>query len=181
MIILFEGPDNVGKGTQIQKLLPLLHDKPVHQLHYSAVKGFNTPEEAKEYSVQTYNGMFYILIYAYLNCNFILDRSHIGEMVYAPLYRKYDGDYVLDLEKYWMHHAHFWDQIYLITFIDDPENLIKRDDGLSFTVDHDKKQDEINMFIDASKKSNINHKHIINIFDKSIDQVHEETRSFLHV
>jgi len=180
MIIIFEGPDNVGKGTQIQKILPYLHDRPTHQLHYSAVTGFNTPEETKEYSEKTYFSMFKLLHHYYEEFNFVLDRSHIGEMVYAPLYRNYDGDYVLEIEKVWMGYD-FWKQIYLITFVDDPENLIKRDDGLSFTIEPDKKKDEINRFMEAFKKSNIKYKHTINVFNKSIDQVHEEVRKYLDV
>lgn len=181
MIILCEGPDNVGKGTQIQKLLPLIHNKPTHQLHYSAVKGFPTPEETLKYSKEIYDSMFRLLYNGSVNCNFILDRSHIGEMIYAPMYRKYSGDYVLELEKNWKKHTEFWSQIYLVTFIDEPENLIKRDDGLSFSIDIEQKRKEINLFIDATKKSNVQHKHIINIFGRTIDQVHAELRKFLNV
>lgn len=181
MILLCEGPDAVGKSTQVQKLLPLLHNLTTHQWHYSAIKGFSSPEETKEYSSQTYNNMFNILQNNYEENNFILDRSHIGEMVYSPLYRDYSGDYVLDLEWKWSKDATFWNQLYLITFIDDPEHLIARDDGLSFSIELNKKQDEVNRFIEATKKSYIMHKHILNISGRTIDQVHEEVRRFLNV
>jgi len=111
---------------------------------------------------------------------FIYDRSHLGESVYSPIYRNYSGDYVFDIEK---ESKDFGcktiNSCALIVFVDEPENLIKRDDGLSFSVDLDKKQDEINRFIEAFNKSNIKKKILINIKDRSIEEVHEIIVKFL--
>lgn len=180
MTILFEGADNCGKSTQIQKVIHLLHDKSVHQLHYSAVKGFASKEEASSYSCKMYSDMFKILYENYENNHFLLDRSHIGEMVYAPMYRGYSGDYVLNIENYWRAYKDFWNQVYLITFIDSPENLINRDDGLSFTIIKEKKQQEIESFIKATEKSLIINKVIIDVNRKDIETVFEEIRKFIN-
>lgn len=181
MTIICEGLDRCGKSTQIQKLLPFLNDRSVHQLHYSAIKGFETKEETSTYSCEMYSDMFKLLYVFCEDMHFILDRSHIGEMVYAPMYRGYDGDYVLNIENYWRTFKDFWNQVYLITFIDKPESVIKRDDGLSFSIDVEKKKQEINSFVEATNKSLILHKLIIDIDGKSIDEVTEEIRRFLNI
>lgn len=178
MVLIFEGPDNVGKGTQITKIQPLLIDKPIHVLHYSAIKGFETNEEVKAYSDSLYRSMFSLLENNYKHNHFILDRSHIGEVVYSPMYRNYDGSYVYNLEQ-WHTGTDFWKEVFLITFIDNAENLIKRDDGLSFTIELDKKRKEIDAFVDATMRSNIINKKIINIAGKDVDMVHEEVKHFI--
>ena len=59
----------------------------------------------------------------------------------------YTGEYVLDIEKNFSTYAAIWDNLYLITLVDEPQNLIDRDDGLSFSIDLDKKTTEIDNFI----------------------------------
>jgi len=179
MIILFEGPDRCGKSTQITKLQSLLTDKPLHLLHYFALKGFSNSESIKEYSYNLYKSMFDLLKNNYKESHFIIDRAHISEAVYSPLYRNYSGEYVYDLEKNYIG-TEFWSQFYLITFIDNIENIIKRDDGLSFTIEPGNISKEINSFIDATQKSNIINKKIINIANKSINIVQEEIKRFLN-
>lgn len=88
----------------------------------------------------------------------IVDRSHIGEMVYSPLYRNYSGDYVLDIEK-----QYNTNNFYLIVLTDRAENLISRDDGLSHSTDIDKKNEELELFREAFQKSNIKNKYMMNI------------------
>lgn len=179
-IIICEGLDRCGKDTQIKLIQQLFIDKPLHILHYSNYKGFETAIQTEEYSYKVYKSMFELLSNNYKQLHFILNRSHIGEYVYAPMYRSYSGSYVFNLELYQKRiHKEFWESIYLITFIDEVDNLIKRDDGLSHSIETDKKQEEINRFIEATNKSNINHKKIININGKNIEKVFEEVKEFL--
>lgn len=100
----------------------------------------------------------------------ICDRSHIGEMVYGPIYRGYSGEYVLDIEHEFSHIHPLWDNLFLFTLYDEPENLIKRDDGLSFSTDLEKKRVEINNFKHAHSSSTIKHKMLLNIKEHSADQ-----------
>jgi len=179
MILIIEGPDRCGKSTQILKTQPLLTDRPLHTLHYSSIKGFKTSNEVKTYSEKLYKSMFTLLRENHYESHFILDRSHIGEVVYSPMYRKYDGSYVYDIEKLFSADPDFWSELYLITFIDNAENVIKRDDGLSFTTELEKKKIEIQAFVDATNRSHILNKTIININNKDIAVVHEEVKSFL--
>jgi len=180
MIVLFESPDRCGKSTQSQ----LLYNKlwrlgPTHSLHYSNLKGASK-EESLNNSIILYSDMFNLLLKGPKNRNFILDRSHIGEYVYAPMYRGYDGSYIFDIEKQFMNNDN-WNLIYLVTFIDKAENIIKRDDGLSFSTQVENKKKEINSFVEASKKSYIKNKIVIDINGKSIEEVEKEVDSFLNI
>lgn len=176
MVILLSAPDRCGKTTQINNIKNYLEEKGklVHYLHYSAIKG----EDIKNRSKQYYSEMFQLIKFAtHNNINLILDRCHDGECVYGPIYRGYSGDFVFDIE------LNFGNRVLnnclLITFIDKPENLVKREDGLSFTVELDKKQREVNLFKDFYEKSNIKHKLLIDIDGKSIETVFEPIRTCL--
>lgn len=160
MNIIIEGPDNVGKSTLINNIKKTFNTSTFHTLHYSNVRQ-PTIEEHIEYSSLLYKEMFSIcdFITKNQNSNTICDRSHIGEMVYSPLYRNYSGDYVLYIEK----EQSNLDDYILIVLIDDPNNLIKRDDGLSHSVDPYKKQQEIDLFKDAYNKSLIKNKLLVDV------------------
>lgn len=158
-VILIEGPDNVGKSTLIRNLKNKLNDEVFLTLSFANVKQ-NSPEEHIEYSKELYDNMFKFCRFQteIIGNSLIIDRSHIGEMVYSPLYRNYSGDYVLDIES-----EYNTDNFYLIVLTDTAENLISRDDGLSHSIDLDKKNEELNLFREAFKKSNIQNKYMMNI------------------
>lgn len=179
MTVIFEGPDNVGKGTQIRKIQPLLTDKPIHVLHYMNIKGFDSMSDVRAYSEDMYRSMFHIANTFYFRDHFVMDRAHIGEVVYSPMYRNYDGSYVYNIEREFMNFPKFWNTVHLITFVDKPENLIKRDDGLSFSTQLDKKQAEIDAFIEATNNSNIKNKLILDIDGKNEDEVFDIIRNFI--
>jgi hypothetical protein len=101
-------------------------------------------------------------------------------MVYGPVYRGYTGEYVLDIERKFTHVHPIWDNLYLFTLIDQPENLIKRDDGLSFSIDVKKKETEINNFINAYEKSLIKNKLLINIVHADAAKVSERVTHFIN-
>jgi len=186
MITIFEGIDNVGKTTQINLLNVELFKRGYinHILHYSAIKGVSN-NESKIYSKELYESMFDILYESTSNIiknniSFILDRSHIGEAVYSPLYREYNGDYVFSIEKLNKHFkSNFWSKFYLILLIDDPINVISREDGKSFSTDINTKYKEIELFENAVKKSHINNKLTININGLSIEDVQEKINKFI--
>ena len=156
MTLLIEGCDNVGKGTQIEYIKKYEEEKyncPVHYMHYSNIKG---AKDVRAVSEELYRQMFKIVGADYGNCLIICDRSHLGEAVYSPIYRGYNGDYIFDLEK----EADLKTKVGLLVFTETAENLIKRDDGLSFSIDVDKKNDEIARFKAAYDKSILTKKFI---------------------
>jgi len=169
-MIIIEGPDNVGKDTQIKKIQKWYYKKykePLIKTHCSYY-GINNPELALEEYIRISE---LDLIYPIIS-----NRLHIGELVYGPIYRNYtkkEIEKVLEFEKIFLK-----DSI-LFIFIDNPKNLIQRDDGQSFTTDLKLKEKEINLFEKAYELSNIKSKFLINIEDKNEDDVFDIVKYFL--
>ena len=180
LYIIVEGPDNVGKSTLIQNIKNHFNNFTMHSLHYSNVRQ-NSPEAVIEYSENLYAGMFEIMVHQsrFENSGVICDRSHLGEMVYGPIYRDYSGEYVLDIEKSYQHLRFLWDNLVLVTLVDEPARLIGRDDGLSFSIDLSKKTTEINSFITAHSRSNIQHKLLVNIKDHNEEEALKAVVEFI--
>lgn len=197
MVVLFDGLDNTGKTTQIQKLVSYFANKDMISTvcKYSKFDKLDKKKEEK-FSKRFYKDYFEKIVNwpdkvipdpAYIaednihyihDNNLILDRGHISEAVYASMYRSYSGDYVWDLEKCLENKYN----IYLIVLIDSVEKAIEREDGLSLSNGNaDKINIEISKFAEAYKKSCIQNKIIIDINGLSIEEVFTQIRKFLDV
>ena len=182
MIIFLEGSDNVGKGSQIANIRNHFYpEKQFHILHYGGVKSAETPEVQLEYNKIYYNEMFRIISMLHqANMNVILDRSHLGEYVYGPLYRNYDPSYIWDLESMFMGKP-WWNETYLIHFTLDIDEQLKRDDGFSHSVDFEMRRKEQEAFKIAFARSRISHKLSLDITDLDKNQVFNFIRPFLEI
>lgn len=153
---IVEGVDRMGKSTLIDGLL--------HELGYHLVVHMEKPKILSayadrnapllQYQMAAYQQMFR-LIDARGHNRVILDRAHLGELVYGPLYRKYDAQYVLDMEKTVPTHDC---RLVLLTTSD--FSFIK-DDGLS--LDFSKKELEQDLFKQAFAASSIEDKLIVDV------------------
>lgn len=183
MVIIAEGIDNSGKGTQIQKIKDEFEKRgiSVHILHYSNIKAFgNDNKKIREASYKQFRDMFKLINYAAGEDSMALicDRAHLGECVYSPIYRDYSGDFVFEEEKNFIWQDNL-KRIKLILFTDDAENVIKRDDGLSFSIDLDTKKKEIELFDKAFEKSILNKKRI-ELKGRDAEQIwNEEVKTFI--
>ena len=197
MIVLFDGLDNTGKTTQIQKLVSYFANKDMISTvcKYSKFDKLDKKKEEK-FSKRFYKDYFEKIVNwpdkvipdpAYIaednihyihDNNLILDRGHISEAVYASMYRSYSGDYVWDLEKCLENKYN----IYLIVLIDSVEKAIEREDGLSLSNGNaDKINIEISKFAEAYKKSCIQNKIFIDINGFSIEEVFAQIIKFLDI
>jgi hypothetical protein len=93
---------------------------------------------------------------------FILNRFHLGEYVYSPMYRGYNGDYVFDLELEPRFDMAIQNSV-LILLVTDSFSFIE-DDGKSFNFENAKLEQD--KFIEAFNKSNFVNKKIINVSRK---------------
>lgn len=111
---------------------------------------------------------------------FIFDRCHLSEYVYSPMYRDYDGYYIFASERRIVPTKN---KVKLILFTDTAENVIERDklrgDGLSFSLDIDKKKEELDKFVEAFNESSIEKKKIINVGKRSIGDISKELIDFV--
>jgi len=187
MTIAIEGVDALGKSTQIQKIKEEFEKRgiSVHILHYSNIKAFgNDNQKIREASYKQYRDMLKLANYAASEDSMvlILDRSHIGEAVYSPLYRDYNGDFVFEEEKTFIWQDNL-KRIKLILFTDDAEAIIKRDkernDGQSFSLDPEMKKKELDLFDKAFEKSILNKKRI-ELKGRDAEQIwNEEVKPFI--
>lgn len=161
--IIFEGLDRCLKDTLIDKVKGYL--PPSHTLHYAKPPKV---EDVKFFQRMSFNQMFKMIKNLYhMNFTLILNRAHIGEFVYSPIYRNYSGEYVFDIEK-----KFDLGNVFLIVLYDSNyEAYLKRDDGESFNegnIENVKK--EIDAFREGYQKSVIPNKIEIDLKDYYLDE-----------
>lgn len=156
MIFIFEGMDNCLKDTIIHKLRGIL--APQTQI----VKFSNPPEiisDVEHYQKALFIDMF-DLIQASTRRNLILNRAHIGEYVYAPIYRDYEPSWIFELEsEYGKNEINFRTTLLILLYDSNDDQLILREDGNSFS--EGRKQmlgKERRLFLEAFEKSNLTNK-----------------------
>ena len=179
-VVIFEGQDNCFKTTQTKMLLTHFANnlEPTHMIHYSNISNI-TNKISEKYSIKLYNNMFFLInSINNINCNIIFDRSHIGEAVYSPLYRNYNGNFIFNIEKNFINY-NWWNNIYLFLLEDNLYDIIKREDGNSFATDLINKKQEKTLFNKAFNKSYIKNKFIINVNNKDRKLIHKEIVSKL--
>jgi len=178
MLILIEGTDNVGKTTQANLIIERMKDYGVfHKVHYSALP-FKEKELHIDYSASLYKDMFDMMgVLIKSGHNVIFDRSHLGESVYAPLYRGYSGDFIFEIEDENIHNIK--NDVYLITLVNDPKLVMSRDDGFSFYTNEQEVQNEVDGFVRAHRKSAIKNKLLINVGTMGPDEVSNHIFEFL--
>jgi thymidylate kinase len=170
--IIIEGVDRLGKGTLIKGLE---NSRGAHTvIHYEKPKLLDTyvagareelPEanndELKYRALELYQRASFKQMFTLLNNvpdGIILDRAHLGEVVYSHRYRNYDGGYVFDLEAEIGGTSLSRDLLILLTTSD---MSFLQDDGLSFNFAA--REDEQNEFIEAFKRSNYRNKVLIDV------------------
>lgn len=161
---LLEGIDRLGKDTLargIQERLGyhlLLHyTKPLRLACYSP--GVDAERQYQEASFRTLLQLLHDTYEAQVICN----RSHLGEVVYAPLYRGHSGDYVFDLER--EYDIQLVSCVRLILLTEDfGRSQHFTDDGLSLG-DASKREKEQALFQAAFQRSVIRDKKVVCVTD----------------
>jgi thymidylate kinase len=150
---IIEGIDHLGKSTLTKGIQNALG---FHQvIHYSKPMMLDCYKNLELYQQKSFLNLFYLL---QSNASLIFDRAHLGEAVYAKLYRGYDGTYVFNYEAIIPPPS----DVRLILLVEDfkkSNHFI--DDGLSFDIS--KRESEQELFVKAWHRSLISDKLIISV------------------
>jgi len=180
MIILLDGPQAVGKSTLSRKLsryfMSEMKDLPVHYIHYEGCK-----DDTLEYQVKQYKDMFELFVEGSGYRHFVVDRPHIGEIVWSKLYKNYDAaPFIYDLERNFIKENHEINTEVLQFFLFDEVDCIlarekaRKGDSYSYTVDdREKMLKTLELYIDAANKTSLNTR-ILWLEDRTVDEVFEE-------
>ena len=167
MVYIFEGMDNCLKDTLIQLFRATLSPQ-------TQILKYNSPPDGVSnielWQKAHFEDMFDLIKTNLDNGsrNLILNRAHLGEYVYSPIYRGYEGDWIFDLEKSFLGSSDFYQsQIKLFVFYDSNNyNLHLREDGRSFSSNNNENLDkERGRFLQAFQKSMIPNKSIFDLSD----------------
>ena len=176
--IIIEGTDNTGKDTQQNLIIEKVNNLVFHKVHYSSLPFKEDKELHKSYSTQMYNDMFRMMMNSKDDgINIIFNRSHLGESVYAPLYRGYSGDFIFDIEEKYAEKLR--EDLYLITLVNDPSIIMARDDGKSFYENEEEIKAECDGFTRAHRLSKIKNKMLINVGKMDAEEVSNVILEFL--
>lgn len=173
-VYLIEGLDRLGKSTLIDGIQNALG---FHQVvHYEKPKLLDAylvekqkllvpknerHEAQKQRALESYQYDSFWTMFAMVQSggHFIMDRAHLGEMVYAPLYRKYDGSYVLALEREYHMDTCYHAKLILLTE-DFEKSKHFQDDGQSLGPESARAKEQ-EMFLNAFEQSVFRNKQII--------------------
>lgn len=157
MQFLIDGIDRLGKSSLANNIM----DRVGYRLmiHYDKPKLLSKYANRSSDPLRLYQEMCNETMFDLIDSGMgiITDRTHLGELVYAPMYRGYDGDYVLRLER-----NVYTDDCRLILLITTNFDMLE-DDGESF--DFSKKEEEQAKFLEAFRESSIKDKIIIDVHD----------------
>ncbi|MGN6298549.1 MAG: hypothetical protein ACTHM7_17285 [Ginsengibacter sp.] len=167
MVYIFEGMDNCLKDTLIQLFRATLSPQTQLLKYNSPPDGVSNVELWQK---AHFEDMFDLIKTTLDNGsrNLILNRAHLGEYVYSPIYRGYEGDWIFDLEKSFLGNSDFYhSNIKLFVFYDsNNSNLHFREDGKSFSSHKDENLDkERDRFLKAFEKSMIPDKKLFDLSD----------------
>jgi len=158
-VYAIEGLDRLGKSTLIRGIMD--RGGFYQTIHFSKPEKLAVYEHAKDKSpLQLYQEESFrnSMLLARSGARIIFDRWHLGEAVYAPLYRGYDGDYVFKQEKMFaMDEVHSIRLILLVENFNYSKHFVS--DGDSF--DDTKRKAEQELFFDAMAKSIIPDRRIV--------------------
>ena len=168
-LLIIEGPDRCGKNTLIKNLTSQAENIVVR--HFGSAKGKDDMEKGnfqyqffkKEFELASQRSKFEMPDKErYPRDIWIWNRAHLGEFVYGKIYRNTQPEqWVMKMEE--LYSLDIDPSVYLLLLTADPEFLCKRDDGLSFSAELDKKTQELASFRDAFDRSKIMNKKILNV------------------
>jgi len=155
MILIIEGMDRCYKDNLIKYIRKniLTHPK-VTMAHCSSTPN---SQDKEQWPVDHYTELLYECVnLSNKGWDIILNRSHLGEDVYGRIFRESPANWVYDLDNQICKAT----SVSMITIVDSPQALSKRDDGDSLYVNTHQIETIRDEFLRVFKQSNISHKYL---------------------
>lgn len=141
-VLIFEGPDNLGKSTIIRQFEKIYRNQyEIHKFHCTGPVLDNPDEDPFDAQCRQFRALVAELLKlnkSDANVLAIIDRSWIGEYVYGQIYRNGNPDKIMQLIN--MCNLQLSDagiQTIYVRLTATPEFIISHDDNLSFTSGYD--------------------------------------------
>lgn len=162
-VIIIEGLDFLGKSALVNSIRN--HSGYYEVIHFCKPQVLDAYQHADKPAVQLYQEESFrnSMLLAKAGARIIFDRWHLGECVYAPMYRGYPGDYVFDFER--RHHLDNGNIRLILLTEDFSRSKHFVDDGLSLGGQADRAKEQT-LFVDAFNRSIIRDKRIICVTDE---------------
>jgi len=156
--LIIAGPDCVGKNLLIKNIIKDFENITVR--HFTVPKNLK-PGEITNYWKDEYSHALHLVNHARKEekCPhklYVWNRSHICETVYGPLYRNSNSEWIWKMEQFWDLDKE--DETYLILLYADPEFIVKQEDGESISNELEKRQKEVQLYLEGFEKSIIKNK-----------------------
>ena len=175
-LLIFEGGDRLGKSTLIKSLFNYFENQNIMIRHFGKPpKKDLTPEEVIHFQFECFEQEAHLhnLLddknkrkYNYYDDILIWNRSHLGEYVYGPMFRKENSEVIKILlvlyEKFKLKCLTNKD-IYLITLTASPKFFLSKEDGNSFSKNLKEKSKELELFKEVHKLSLIKNKLLLKV------------------
>jgi thymidylate kinase len=163
--IIVEGTDKCGKSTCIAHLTSRMGYR---SMHFGKPMGSNAQERAHFQWGDFQRAFAFMAALQGQPVRICMDRAHLGELVYGPLYRSHSGvdlGYIHELES----SAPFDNVLLILLEHGDLDVLRSRDDGLGFNIN--RLADERELFRAAFAASRLKHKVKIDVTRLGIEQM----------
>lgn len=177
IIIAFDGPDNVGKGTQIALLRKWLSHLPFVVTDLEKPCGSSNEEKINYGLAASRNHLKATEAIWKEGIPQIIDRMHYTEYAYSIFRGGHEMQTIISMEKEFIH---LKESFLIIVFVDEVENIRDRDDGKSNYNAEDLNEAQMlcDRFEDIAEESLFDN-HVINIHNKNIEVVKQEVQSLI--
>ena len=178
-LIILEGPDRLGKNSLLKNICDHYNYDNIMIRHFGKPPKELIQDESIKYQFGVFinesnlihNFVRNVFRSSYYDNIIIWNRSHLGEYVYSQMFRHVDPIYVkrrlLEYERFYLNcrdsKSKF--KMYLITLSADPEFILNKEDGQSFSRNLEEKTREMQLFKEVHKFSLIKSKLLIKVDD----------------
>jgi thymidylate kinase len=175
MIIMLDGQDRCSKDTTIEQLRKVISNPHISVMHEAKPPSNTDP---KQWAIDHYRYMLSNVRRAsFSNEVLIYNRSHLGETIWGPMYRKYDTEFIFQMERDYLADL---PNVFMVLLTDTSERLMARDDGKSLTQSAAELDAVRAKFVQSFDRSSIQNKKHVKLEEVKFEDVFQTVWSFIN-